>query len=278
MRSLQELYLRDFRDQWHSNYATRPGKLFPGVDVNLTISLLAKGGEGTRRILTSGYRRWSDRGNRGRKELFHVVGYAERTPPEKHANPFPKIASPLEWAILGKCHESGKTLKDYRFGSGRPVYYHSGGRYWRKAVTRRLSSHYRPFPLREEHRPAVLALLNSQFFYWYWIVNSNCMDLVSREVDCCPVFPLEKADGRTFGRLVGLLLDSYVSHGEERTRRGGMINTRETNFDVKKSKPIIDKIDGILARHYGFTQEELDFIVNYDVKYRMGRDLDAGIP
>jgi hypothetical protein len=46
------------------------------------------------------------------------------------------------------------------------------------------------------------------------------------------------------------------------------------------SKPIIDKIVGaaspvknrVLARHYGFTDEELDFIINYDIKYRMGRD------
>ena len=28
-----------------------------------------------------------------------------------------------------------------------------------------------------------------------------------------------------------------------------------------------------LARHYGFTDEELDFIINYDIKYRMGADL-----
>ncbi|MGH6636477.1 MAG: hypothetical protein ACRED0_10230, partial [Gammaproteobacteria bacterium] len=26
----------------------------------------------------------------------------------------------------------------------------------------------------------------------------------------------------------------------------------------------------VLARHYGFTDEELDFIINYDIKYRMG--------
>lgn len=26
-----------------------------------------------------------------------------------------------------------------------------------------------------------------------------------------------------------------------------------------------------LVRHYGFTDEELDFIINYDIKYRMGR-------
>ena len=39
-----------------------------------------------------------------------------------------------------------------------------------------------------------------------------------------------------------------------------------------KPKPIIDEIDHVLARHYGFTDEELDFIINYDIKYRMGRE------
>ena len=41
-------------------------------------------------------------------------------------------------------------------------------------------------------------------------------------------------------------------------------------FLPRKSKPIIDKIDTILAQHYGFTEEELDYIINYDIKYRMG--------
>lgn len=27
----------------------------------------------------------------------------------------------------------------------------------------------------------------------------------------------------------------------------------------------------MLAKHYGFTAEELDFILNYDSKYRIGR-------
>ena len=30
--------------------------------------------------------------------------------------------------------------------------------------------------------------------------------------------------------------------------------------------------NGTQARHYGFTEEEMDSIVNYDIKYRMGRD------
>ncbi len=39
-----------------------------------------------------------------------------------------------------------------------------------------------------------------------------------------------------------------------------------------RSKPIIDQVDHALAQHYGFTGEELDFIINYDIKYRLGRE------
>lgn len=30
----------------------------------------------------------------------------------------------------------------------------------------------------------------------------------------------------------------------------------------------------IIAKHYGFTEEELDFIINYGIKYRMGNELN----
>jgi hypothetical protein len=47
-------------------------------------------------------------------------------------------------------------------------------------------------------------------------------------------------------------------------------------FYPKYSKPIIDEIDRVLAKHYGVTDEELDFIINYDIKYRMGRESGEG--
>jgi hypothetical protein len=37
------------------------------------------------------------------------------------------------------------------------------------------------------------------------------------------------------------------------------------------------EIDRVLAKHYGFTDEELDFIINYDIKYRMGRELGGDV-
>ena len=43
----------------------------------------------------------------------------------------------------------------------------------------------------------------------------------------------------------------------------------------RSAKPIIDEIDRVLAAHYGFTDEELDFIINYDIKYRMGRETET---
>lgn len=44
------------------------------------------------------------------------------------------------------------------------------------------------------------------------------------------------------------------------------------NFESenKHSNPVIDEINKVLAQHYGFTEEELDFIINYDIKYHMG--------
>jgi len=39
--------------------------------------------------------------------------------------------------------------------------------------------------------------------------------------------------------------------------------------------PVHDENYRVLAPHKGFTDEELDFIINYDIKYRMGRDTEA---
>ena len=46
------------------------------------------------------------------------------------------------------------------------------------------------------------------------------------------------------------------------------------SFRVNPSKTILDEIDTVLAGHYGFTAEELDFILNYDTKYRLGRSTE----
>ncbi|MBO0792993.1 MAG: hypothetical protein J2P36_18885, partial [Ktedonobacteraceae bacterium] len=41
-------------------------------------------------------------------------------------------------------------------------------------------------------------------------------------------------------------------------------------FRMSLSKPLLDEIDRVLADHYGLTEQELDFVIHYDIKYRMG--------
>ena len=55
-----------------------------------------------------------------------------------------------------------------------------------------------------------------------------------------------------------------------RNQRNTGQSTQTQSFKVRTSKPIIDKIDLELGRLLGFTDEETDFIINYDIKYRMG--------
>lgn len=264
MASLQRLYAG--LAQWHSHYAVRPGKLFADVDMNLTISLLQKRPAVT--CYVSGYRRWSNRRPSERPYLFSTLAYTAMPALPPRAAPFPKLGSALEARILTRMHAEGRLLGDYACAEGTTLFYHSGGRYWRKALLEKLSSHYKPLSVPPHLAPLVFCLLNSQLFYWYWICHSNCMDLVGREVRGLPVFRLEASDPAPFLPLMEGLLAAYAEGRRQRVRRGARISVDEVNFDLRQARPLIDAIDRQLARAYGFTAEELDFILHFDQKYR----------
>ncbi len=67
-------------------------------------------------------------------------------------------------------------------------------------------------------------------------------------------------------------MQSYRDNLEWRTCNyiGSIGECRVPFYRQGASKSIIDAIDTVLAQHYGLTDEELDFIINYDSKYRMG--------
>jgi hypothetical protein len=66
-------------------------------------------------------------------------------------------------------------------------------------------------------------------------------------------------------------IESLVENSRSLIRVQKQTGTAETqSFIISKSKHIIDQIDCLLAQHYSFTHGELDFIINYDIKYRMG--------
>lgn len=270
MSKLQSLYKSSLPKQWHSHYATRPGKLFPGVDMNLTITIGQLKGTGViPNTFTTTYYRWKDSPDSDRESLFYRLRFLALEVPSRHANNFPKMGTNVESSILSKMHSHQKKLKDFYDDSAEPIFYHSGGRYWRKALREGLSSHYKKIMVRESFSTIALCLLNSQLYYLYWITNSNCMDVVSREVSELPVWDFHSTSNLgQFRELENDLLESYYSNAERRDRKGQLISASEINFDVVQAKPTIDKIDRVIAKHYGFTEEELDFVINYDIKYR----------
>ena len=261
--------------QWHSHFATRPGKLFAGVDMNLTITLLAApDAHGSPRTYSTTYLRWSDSDALERALLFQRVRYIELPAGlRQRVACVPKLGAPIEVAILRKMLVNGRELREFTDPQGLPIYYHSGGRYWRKALPSRLSSHYKLVRVRPQVYAVCLCLLNSQLFYWYWITHSNCMDVVQREVLRLPVFDLEAAQDSVYRPLSDQLLACYADNAVVRRRRGARIWVDETNFVASAARPILDAIDRALARDYGLSDAELDFILHYDIQYRLGKSL-----
>ena len=84
--------------------------------------------------------------------------------------------------------------------------------------------------------------------------------------------PVHKNHADKLADLHDALMKSLNRHSSTKTisTKKGPIEYQE--FYPKESKPVMDEIDGVLAKHYGFTDEELDFIINYDIKYRLGQD------
>ena len=61
-------------------------------------------------------------------------------------------------------------------------------------------------------------------------------------------------------------MKSYKNNSSIKTRA----QSRYQEFDWTLAKPAVDEIVKFFARSFGLTQEELDFVVNYDIKVRVG--------
>ena len=116
-------------------------------------------------------------------------------------------------------------------------------------------------------RQNIQSILPSTSFFIWWLALSDCYHLNRPEV---LAFPMCQDDAlETLSEDLERDMQAKSRRRTYRYKATGKVEYDE--FYLKLSKPIIDKIDRVLAEHYGFTDEELDFIINYDIKYRMGR-------
>ena len=121
-------------------------------------------------------------------------------------------------------------------------------------------------------RDTAFCCLWSTLHYWLYQARTNCRDFNPSDLGAVPI-PSYVAGGvtqfRELAKRLTVRLQETSDVAGATYNVGGSV--RYQRFTPKLAKPIIDEIDSVLAEHYGFTDEELDFIINYDIKYRMGR-------
>lgn len=281
MQVVQNL-LEKGRDAWYANYAWRPAKLFDTVNRALTIFVIVPATAG--HTFSTNYQKWTSADRDG---LFARLNYVE-VPRIRPACWVPKIGDSLERRILDKCLAVKTGVKHFAYASENRIYYRTtGGLYWKVFTDfppafalngkQGHSSRETCFTAgKKEHVKSLIAALSSDIFWWWYTVTSNVRDLNPYDIQNFPVPESALADPtvQALGKRYLKDLDKNSSMLVREQKQTGTTQTQ--SFKIQKSKPIIDEIDTALAKHYGFTEEELDFIINYDIKYRLGQSEENG--
>lgn len=286
MESVQKTIAASSNNIWLSNYAERPSKLFVGAEVLLTI-VLSRAGNNAAKYFTTGFTKWA---SEERPDLFNRIEYQHV---QNKVKPYVigKLSSGIETRIIAKLLASGKQLRYYlRSNSNYPVYYRiGGGRYWKIFTNfqpRFVLNGKKSVSSRENYmyfdntalRDVAITLLSSSLFYWYFIITTNCRDLNPSDLNEFPINldSIEEDHTSMLVQLCGDMMADYQKTSQQKEKTSSLTgHIKYQEFYPRLSKPIIDEIDRVLAKHYGFTDEELDFIINYDIKYRMGKELEA---
>jgi hypothetical protein len=273
---------------WISNFSWRPSKLFEGADMLLAIIINCNSQKSV--IHSTIYNKWY---NEYRESLFKTLRYTVVSDIIIDGS-IPKIPSDFVVSLISNMKKvSGAHILPERFreNSSYKLFYFRAVQYWFKILDRepiyeedgvhKVTGEMKPIALESiDERNAMIALLSSNTFFLNYIIWSSCQVVNSRDFN----FPINFSD-LSYERIKKLaqlghnLQEDYQknSHIKERnySKKGRVFTMQKQHFFIKHSKPIIDEIDKVLAKHYGFTEEELDFIINYDIKYRMGDELEA---
>ncbi len=267
-----------FSGSWLSFYHFRPSMLFSGgkvASIPTTIYLARAAGE-VRRFSTHVIK-WSAE---QRPLLFSLLTYCEISasadPTNRHY--YPKFGHTCENAILEKILRHN-TIAGYLAPApnGNNMSYRSaGGLYWKifvnfpwpyRTTSNKQCSFAAPYD-----RDIFVALFNSSLFWWYYTVTFDTFNLKDYMLFGFRfTYPEDTHITDALKEQCQRLMQDFCVHARH-LKRG---ETGSFTIYGRKSRAIIDEIDRILAAHYGLSEEELDFILHYDMKYRMGVDLDS---
>jgi hypothetical protein len=283
MNSLQDLITKSQRSAWFSLYDVYPCKVFEGAKQRLTIALASgKAIQPQSKLFSTKYNRWRPE---ARPHLLQSLSYWLSYHDQK-LSVIPKLYDKVTEVILNKIMQkepvqyinSGPKISFYvhRIPYNYVKAFDFTPYFWNEVDGEKKSEDYKPYYLKNHNdERVVLAALNSNLFFWWWNTLFEGYHCGRHEIYAFPVGLDEMfISHRTL--LSGLADQLMADVLQNKNRKNCQYkNTGKVIYDEfypRLSKPIIDQIDRVLGQHYGFTEEELDFIINYDIKYRMGRD------
>ncbi len=276
METLQQ-FLKNVPLSFISNFHQRPAALFDGVLQRLSIFIGYKEHE-TKSALSTPVFRWK---SETRNFLFSSIFYVES---EQRQNNSLKIGSSIEVQILEK-YLNHKPISDLtenkKMVSENKIYYRTaGGGYWVTILnssfdTTSLSNKGAAFQSKCDAK-VISAVLNSNFFWWYYTINFDQFNFKDYMIFGFQFnYPTDKELIEKLSNLSNQLETELLKNSTRYVINSKTRGSNETiTYNKFLSKNTMDEIDKVLAAHYGFTDEELDFIINYDIKYRMGKELD----
>jgi hypothetical protein len=260
-----------------SSYSIRPAKLFEGVDQRLCIYFGNRDSE-KQRILTTRYHHWSAE---ERGALFPTLSYQEAYV-HPRLNRIVQLGCSESASVLQKLEQKhAKTIAHYYTSVSMArflLHYHRSPRYWIRAMdfeqyfksptSSRSIHHFRDLHFIGEYEGKFAGnVLNSSLFFHWFLLLGNGRNLTGTDVQQFPVGDLLPRSPRV-QRLFDTLMKDYENNSFTRVRK----DCEFQEFRPNKSKGIMDDIDRMLAEYYGLSDQETDFIINFEIKYRMGGD------
>jgi methylase of polypeptide subunit release factors len=187
---------------------------------------------------------------------------------------YAKISLPIEKHILKKLFAKKHTpIRDLINEKGMPVFYRIAGGMYYNVVTNypSESTQEKTLYIDKKFTNFVGAVLSSSLFWWYQQVYSDNLHIKLYEIESfpIPVAALTEQVRRKIEKLYERYLQDIERHVIEHETKEYKHVTRYKEYKIRYSKSLIDKIDDLIAPLYGLTDEERDFIKNYEIKFRV---------
>ncbi len=271
LTSLQSMIEKSCSEIKISSYSNRPKQIFDAACVRTSIFMIKKDMMPIRHIYTTKLNRRTE--NLTIKDIVDNLAYVD-SKGQKIYGRYAKVGTESEVSILAKLLSSGKRIVDYYDEDGNDVYYRAaGGRYF-NVVTNypTFSSAEKSFKCR--YTNIIGLILSSSYFYFYQQVYTDGLNLKRSEIENYPL-PLLESIPKEHMFFLEKLYQRYLADIEKNAsvRQTSSSSTHHIEsfkeYKIVRSKFIIDEIDDYIGPLYSLTQEEIAFIKNYELEFRM---------